>query len=173
MANRNRFYIIITLCIVTLFAGHDAVAQKRKSKKSKSSRASETVITFKAGQFKECGDSITVGKHSLKVSHLENDSTMCYFGNNEDLLWLYPATLYMKLNRDRAIKEIKVTVNDNCRPECTTANLYNLDGELLVTQSNKLTYEDEPLLFTLPEDFNTMTITSYEGMVKEIRIVYK
>ncbi|HRX01079.1 MAG TPA: hypothetical protein P5280_16405, partial [Cyclobacteriaceae bacterium] len=77
------------------------------------------------------------------------------------------------LNRARAIKDIQITVNDNCRPECTTANLYNVDGEFIATQTNKLTYEDEPLSFTVPEDFSTLAITSYEGMVKQIRIVYE
>jgi len=172
MLSRNQFYII-TLCIVTLFAGHDTLAQKRKSKKSKSSRGAETLITFRRGQFKECGDSLIIDRHTLMVNHLENDSTMCYFGNNEDVLWLYPATLYIKLNRARAIKDIQITVNDNCRPECTTANLYNVDGESIATQTNKLTYEDEPLSFTVPEDFSTLAITSYEGMVKQIRIVYE
>lgn len=171
MLHRN---LALLLCIVTVFAGHDSFAQKKKSKKSKGrALRTETLITFRRGQFKECGDSLIIDRHTLMVNHLENDSTMCYFGNNEDVLWLYPATLYIKLNTARAIKDIQITVNDNCRPECTTANLYNIDGEFIATQTNKLTYEDEPLSFTVPEDFSTLAITSYEGMVKQIRIVYK
>jgi len=173
MLHRNQLPVIL-LSILTLFAAHETLAQKAKQKSKKSKgRPAETVITFKKGQFKDCGDSITIDKHSLMVSHLENDTTTCYFGNEEDLLWLYPATLYMKLNRDRKIKEIQVIVNDNCRMECTTSNLYNVDGELIANQSNKMTYQDETLSFTLPEDYGTLNITSYEGMVKQIRIVYQ
>lgn len=169
MVKRNPMFIVL-LCFISLLVAHDGLAQKRIAKSKKSSA---TLITFKKDMFKKCGDSVVIARHTLTVSSLENDSTVCYFGNGEDnLLWLYPASLYVKLNRNRAVKEIHIVVNDNCRPGCTTANLYNSDDELIAKAENQMSYEDETLSFTVPEDAAKLAVTSYEGIVKNIRIVY-
>ncbi len=178
MTKKNQLPVVVLCVFALVLCAFDGLAQKRKSKSRKSKTGHEnqlpaaTLISFKKNMFIHCGDSLSIDNHTLMITSVESDTTLCYFGNNEDVLWLYPATLVVKLNPARAIREIQILVNDNCRPGCSTANLYNRAGELIATASNTLSYEDELLPFTACQDATKLTITGYEGMFHHIKISY-
>lgn len=149
---------ILLLCTILLSVAAFAQQQERH------------ILNFESNMFKECGDTATIDGFLFRIDSL---GSSCYFGNDEEQVWLYPCTLEMTLpDIGNTITSVTIEYTDWCRPECTTAASFDDNGEVIHTMSNEISNETDSFVFT--EDLDrtrAIRMTSYEGYISRVIVV--
>ncbi len=117
-----------------------------------------------------CGFS-WIEKGVTNVLDFNNES--CDYNINSGQVSLHPAAINLNIGElPGELSSIEIDIIDYCGEGCTVAKLYQ-DDVVISEASNIITYEPSTLILQPSGeklDANLITISSYEGMVLEVRI---
>ncbi len=117
-----------------------------------------------------CMDSWTESNIGQQVIPIP-PATSCFFDYSTDGLWLYPARLSLDVSNLASITSVEIDVIDYCATACTYAEF--LEGTTLIaTVGNTIISNQETLVFNNNgnNDIDQITVSSFEGLIKAIRI---
>jgi len=108
------------------------------------------------------------------ILNLQEINGHASFGIEPDRIWLYPCLLHADLSGlQGTISHVEVDIYDQCGQACTVAKLF--DGGVEIAQASNLTLGLLTLYLSSPVGYipDVLTVSSYEGQVLEIRIIFQ